>query len=151
MWSSSPNPLLLLFSRWVMSDSFATPQTVPHQAPLSMGFSRQEYWSGLPFPSPEDPPNPRIKLVSPALVGRFLTSEPPEKPPKPHNPIQQWEKHQTNPNWIHSTKYLTSAQNCPGYEEKSEKLLQSRGDMITQCNAVSWMGSWDKKRTPSKT
>ena len=43
----------------------ATPQTVAHQAPPSMGFSRQEYWSGLPFPSPEDLPNPGIKPVSP--------------------------------------------------------------------------------------
>ena len=41
---------------------FATPWTVAHQAPLSMGFSRQEYWSGLPFPSPGDLPNPGIEL-----------------------------------------------------------------------------------------
>ena len=46
---------------------FATPWTVAHQAPPSMGFSRQEYWNGLPFPSPEDLPDPGIKLVSPAL------------------------------------------------------------------------------------
>ena len=44
-------PLLLLFSRYVMSDSFATPWTIAHQNPLSMGFLRQEYWNGLPFPS----------------------------------------------------------------------------------------------------
>ena len=50
-----------------MSDSFATPRTVAFEAPLSMGFSRQEYWSGLPFPSPEDLPDSGIKLVSPAL------------------------------------------------------------------------------------
>ena len=53
------------------------PWTGAHQAPLSMGFSRQEYWSGLPFPSPEDLPNPGIKLVplvSPALAGRFFTT-----------------------------------------------------------------------------
>ena len=43
-----------------MSDSFATPWTVAHQAPLSMGFPQQEYWSGLPFPSPGDLPNPGI-------------------------------------------------------------------------------------------
>ena len=56
---------------------FVTPQTVAYQAPLSMGFSRQEYWSGLPFPSPEDLPDPGIKpasLVSPALAGRFFTT-----------------------------------------------------------------------------
>ena len=44
---------------------FATPWTVSLQAPLSMGFSRQEYWSGLPFPSPGDLPNPGIEPVSP--------------------------------------------------------------------------------------
>ena len=45
-----------------------------------MGFSRQEYWSGLPFPPPGDLPNPGIKPVSPALAGRFFTTEPPGKP-----------------------------------------------------------------------
>ena len=57
----------------------ATPWTVMHQAPWSMGFSRQEYWSGLPFPPPGDLPNPGIEPVSPALVGRFFTPEPPGK------------------------------------------------------------------------
>ena len=46
---------------------FATPWTVAHQAPLSMGFSRQEYWSGLPFPSPGDLPDPGIEPRSPVL------------------------------------------------------------------------------------
>ena len=46
---------------------FATPWTVTYQVPLSMGFSRKEYWSGLPFPSPGDLPNPGIELVSPTL------------------------------------------------------------------------------------
>ena len=50
-----------------MSDSFGTPWTVAHLASLSMGFPRQEYWSGLPFPSPGDLPDPRIEPVSPAL------------------------------------------------------------------------------------
>ena len=59
---------------------FAAPWTVAHQAPLSMGFSRQEYWSGLSFPSPGDLPYPRIKPRSPALQADTLTSEPPGKP-----------------------------------------------------------------------
>ena len=59
---------------------FVTPWTVARQAPLLMGFSRQEYWSGLPFPSPGDLPNPGIKPVSPVLAGKFFTTEPPEKP-----------------------------------------------------------------------
>ena len=54
--------------------------TVAQQAPPSMGFSKQEYWSGLPFLSPGDLPDPRIKFVSPALAGRFFTTEPPGKP-----------------------------------------------------------------------
>ena len=64
----------------VMSDSFVTPWTVARQAPLSMGFSRQEYWSELPFPSPGDVPDPEIKPsspASPALAGGFFTSLPP--------------------------------------------------------------------------
>ena len=59
---------------------FATPWSVVHQAPLSMGFSRQEYWSGLPFPSPGDLPNPGITPRSPTLQADALTSEPPGKP-----------------------------------------------------------------------
>ena len=59
---------------------FATPWTVARQAPLSRRFSRQEYWSRLPFPPPGDLPHPGIELASPALAGRFLTIEPPGKP-----------------------------------------------------------------------
>ena len=59
---------------------FVSPYTIAHQAPLSMGFSRQEYWSGLPFPPPGDLPNPGIKQVSPALAGRFFITEPRGKP-----------------------------------------------------------------------
>ena len=54
---------------------FATPRTVAHQAPPCMGFSRQEYWSGLPFPSPGDLPYPGIEPRSPALQADALTSE----------------------------------------------------------------------------
>ena len=62
-----------------MSDSFVTLWTVARQAPLSMGFSRQEYWSGLPFPTPGDLPDPGIEPVSPVLAGRFLTTGRPGK------------------------------------------------------------------------
>ena len=58
------------------------PWTVARQAPLSMGFPRQEYWSGLPYPSPGDLPNPGIEPKSPAssaLAGRLFTAEPPGK------------------------------------------------------------------------
>ena len=72
---------------------FATPWTVFHHAPRSMEFSRQEYWSGLPFPSPRDLSDPEIEPgspASPALAGGFFTTKPPEKPEEngwlsPHN------------------------------------------------------------------
>ena len=59
---------------------FATPWTVAYQASPSMGFSRQEFWSGLPFPSPGDLPNPGIELRSPSLQVDSLPSVPPGKP-----------------------------------------------------------------------
>ena len=59
---------------------FATPWTVAYQTPLSLGFSRQWYWSGLPFPSPGDLPDPGIKPGSPTLQADALPSEPPGKP-----------------------------------------------------------------------
>ena len=65
---------------------FVTPRTVAHQAPLSMDFSRQEYWSGLPFPSPGDLPNSGTEPGSAALQADSLPSEPPRQP-------QQWNLH----------------------------------------------------------
>ena len=59
---------------------FCDPMDLIHQVPLSMGFLRQEYWSGFPFPSPRDLPDPEIKPTSPALAGRFFTTESPGKP-----------------------------------------------------------------------
>ena len=59
---------------------FVIPWIIDCQAPLSMGFSRQEYWSGLPFPSPGDLPDPRIETGSPALQADSLQFEPPGKP-----------------------------------------------------------------------
>ena len=59
---------------------FATPWTIAYHASPSMEFSRQEYWSGLPFPSPGDLPDPGIEPRSPALQADALPSEPPGKP-----------------------------------------------------------------------
>ena len=73
-----------------MSDSFATPWTVARQTPLSMGFSRQAYCSGLSFPSPGDLPDPGIEPGSPALQADSLLSESPGKPFNHHdNPFNQ--------------------------------------------------------------
>ena len=97
IWNSSigiPSPLLALFlvmptkARWSSTIVkllsrvwlFATPWTVVYQAPLSIGFSRQEYWSGFPFPSPGDLPDPWIKPGSPTLQADTLSSEPLGKP-----------------------------------------------------------------------
>ena len=60
-----------------MSDSFVTSWTVAHQAPLAMGFPRQEYWSGLPLPTPGDLPDPGIEALSPALASILFTTETP--------------------------------------------------------------------------
>ena len=71
-------------SEWVKSLSrvwlFATPWIIVHQAPSSMGVSREEYWSGLPFPSPGDLLDPGVEPRAPALQADTLTSEPPGKP-----------------------------------------------------------------------
>ena len=63
-----------------MSDSFETPWTVVHQAPLSKEFPKHEYWSGLPVPSVGDLPDSSVELASPALAGGLFTNEPPGKP-----------------------------------------------------------------------
>ena len=63
-----------------MPDSFATPWTVACQAPLSVAFPSQEYWNGLPFPSPGDLPDPGIEPTSPELAGGLFTTKPPGKP-----------------------------------------------------------------------
>ena len=65
-----------VLSRYAFVRLFATPRTAARQAPLSMGFARQEYWSGVPFPSPGHLPHPGIEpasFMSPALAGSFLT------------------------------------------------------------------------------
>ena len=69
-----------LLNRLIHVRLFATLSTVAHQAPLSMRFSRQEYWNGLPFPPPGDLPDPGIEPTSPALQADFLPSESPGKP-----------------------------------------------------------------------
>ena len=72
--------LLLLLSRFSRGRLCATPQMAAHQAPPSLGFSRQEYWSGLPCPPPGDHLGPGIKPASPALAGGSFTTEPPGRP-----------------------------------------------------------------------
>ena len=76
-------PTLLSVCVLSHSDSFVAPWTAAHQAPLSMGFPRQEYWNGVPFPPSENLPDSGIcigRSVSPALAGRFFIAKLPEKP-----------------------------------------------------------------------
>ena len=84
-WFGRTNSICVLSHVWL----FLTPWTVAHQVPLSMGFSRQEYWSGLPFPPPGNLLNSEIKPESSALVGGFFTTEPPGKPQIIYNLCQR--------------------------------------------------------------
>ena len=85
----------------VVSDS-ATLWTVGHQAPLSMGFFRQEYWSGLPCPPPGDLPDPGMEPASPSLVDGFFTTEP------SGNPISSvWGSHKLL-SFLHNAEWETS-------------------------------------------
>ena len=82
LWLNSSFPFVCMPSPFSHVCFFATLYTVAHQAPLSMGFSKQEYWSGLPFPSPGDLPDPGMEptsLMSPALAGGFFTTTAPWK------------------------------------------------------------------------
>ena len=67
--------------------------TVAYQAPLSIGFSRQGYWSAVPFPTPGDPPNPETEPLSPALADGFFTTAPPGEPPLSMRPSLKWTLH----------------------------------------------------------
>ena len=79
--------LLLLLSCFSSVQLYVTPEMAAHQAPLALGFSRQEYWNWLPFPSPRDLPNPETEPVYPALAGAFFTAEPPRKPKRFFNSL----------------------------------------------------------------
>ena len=79
-WKAQGTDIFQLVKSLSRVQLLATQWTVAHQVPPSMGFSRQEYWSGLPFPSPGDLPDPGIKPRSPSLQADALTSEPPGKP-----------------------------------------------------------------------
>ena len=81
-WKGPEGGLSCCFSRQVVSNSFATLRTVTHQAPLSMEFPRQEYWSELPFPSVGDLPDPGIEPVSPTLQADSLPLSHQGSPPQ---------------------------------------------------------------------
>ena len=110
-----------------MSNSFVTPWIVACQAPLSMGFPRQEYWSGLPFSSPGDFPDPEIKPTSPALAGRVFTTEPPGKPPRKHCVPTQCETLHISGSHPLSAKDIPQSVRWPKHFPNISKAL---GDMV---------------------
>ena len=100
--------------------------TAARQAPPSMGFSRQEYWGGLPFPSPGDFPDAGIELPSPAFQADYLSSEPPGKPPiLPYIVIMSLKLHHTKNMWESAYK--------PGF-----KLMSSIQSNAMNSNVFSW-------------
>ena len=130
-----PHSTLLYICRRVSSlavnRSFATSCTVAHQAPLSMGFSRQEYWSGLPFPSRGDLPDPGIESVSPALQADDLPTERPGKPqhffsqtPKiiPGQSSASWHRSKCNRGKVHAEGDGDKKQSCQTYSTKGHKI-----------------------------
>ena len=104
---------------------FATPWTVAHQAPPSMEFSRQEYWSGLPFPSSGDLPDPGIKPGSPTLQADALLSEPPENQPYMHSTsceMPDWMKHKPESRLLGEISITADMQMTPLMAESKEEL-----------------------------
>ena len=97
---------------------FAVPWTVARQPPLLVGLPRQEYWSGLPLPTPGNLPDPGIKHMSPALVGGFFTTAPPGKPYSSQN-----RSHKCFPEFCESFRKITELQRgTPGFAGTRSKV-----------------------------
>ena len=119
---------------------FVTPWTTAHQAPLSMEFPRQEYWSGLPFPPPGDLPNPGIESESPPSAGRFFTTEEAQI-------VLCW---YTNKEINHRVKNVDS-EICPS---RYENLVYDKGcisaqggkmRLFSKINGDNWADTWGQK------
>ena len=142
--------------------TLATPWTVARQAPLFMGFLRQECWSGLPFPSPGDLPHPETEPTSPALVGRFFTAEPPGK----CSPLWKYMCSQTHTyactharahTHTHTHIYIYAwaslmaqmVKNLPAMQETWVRFLDWKDPlekrMVTHSGIIVWRVSWTKE------
>ena len=99
-----------------MSDSSSTPWSVALQAPQFTGFSRQEYWSGLLFPTPGDLSDPRIEPMSPELAGKCFTTEPPGKSQSNSTPIKIQKEKVNLPGRAHVLPYIHKWDVC--YENR---------------------------------
>ena len=112
---------------------FATSWMVTHQTPLSMGFSRQENWSGLPFPLPEDLPDPGIEpttLISPALAGGFFTTEPAQ-----FSSVQFSRSVVSDSLWPHESQHARPP--CPQLPELTQTHVHRVGDAIQPSHPLS--------------
>ena len=113
-----------------MPYSFATPWTVACQDSQSMEFSRQEYWSGLPFPSPGNLPDPAMEPMFPALADRFFTTEPPGKSI-------------TGTSRTHSLTYCLTLFRLPWWLRRSSVCLQCcRPRFNPWVGKISWRRKW---------
>ena len=114
---------------------FVTPWTVAHQAPLSMGFSKQEYWNELPCPPPGDLPDPRTEpgsLTSPALAGRFFTTSATWEAPVQFSSVAQSCPILYNP-MNHSTPGLPVHHHLPEFRLTSIKSVMPSSHLILGC------------------
>ena len=111
--------------------------------PLSMGFSRQEYWSGLPFPSPGDLPNPGIEPRSPALQADALSSEPPGKPNLDNQPRQHIKKQRhyvaTKVRLVKDTVFLVVMYGCESWTIKKAERMDMRVGLLRKLSAEDLM------------
>ena len=124
------------FSPQVVSDPYDPMECSPTKSPLSMGFSRQEYCSGLPSPSPGDRPNPGIEPQSPALQAEPLPTEPPGKPRNPYLKGQQ----QCGPYELSKKQTKVSFQDkSPLWEYNAEQGRDSKGN--SQIQIKLWAGN----------
>ena len=123
----------------VLSDFLWPPWTVAHQNPLSMEFSKQEYWSGLPFPSPGDLPDPGIELRSSALQAASLSSEPPGKP---LNGSRRWQIPAAAAKSLQSCPTLCDPIDCSPPGSPVPGILQAK---TLEWVAISFSNAWKWK------
>ena len=133
---------------------FETPWIVASKSPLSMGFSRQEYWSGLTFPSPGDLPHPGIESGSPTLQADALPSEPQGKPirlylcssiwPLLTNVLYSIEKNDFLHSWVHNEHKFTNCSDLPHSRQILYHLSQLE-NIGTQGMKISWLRLYRKQ------
>ena len=126
----------------VVSDS-TTPLTVACQPPLSMGFPRQEYWSGLPFPSLGDLPEPGIEPRSPALQADSLPSEPPGKTSDMKGQVQMTPHGSCEVGWPEVSSRVAQFPYLKSEADNSVRVLP-RGDGMRRWSRGAWQGVWPR-------